>query len=410
MAIFSGSNTDDFILGTEETDEIFAGGGEDFIRANAGDDTITITNDTNRWNIIIDGGEGTDRAILNSADFGDIRNISFSTYNTSENELTFTDSSGNIIRLSNVEEIELDGTVYRVNMPAREGIEGDLVNLESRVVLGIPKTDGSDQSGIFYTDDPAAGGLGSPFPDYEPIRDDEGTPLTSLTFHGTQLADYIDIHSQSDGREILFGYDGADTLKSGAYADRIYPGEGNDSVRAGGGHDRVWAGDNDTGSDSIEGNEGNDILGGGAGNDTLKGGADNDTLYAGRGDDSLQGNSGNDILFNGGGADTVSGGAGDDTLWGGGGDDTLSGGEGTDTFIFGRGKGADTINDFNADEDILNLAFTDTDFTSTQSVLDAATETTVNGEAGVLIDTGDGNSVFLAGLSLAGLSNAQFIL
>ena len=82
------------------------------------------------------------------------------------------------------------------------------------------------------------------------------------------------------------------------------------------------------GADTLYGEEGNDVLNGGGGNDWLYGGADNDALSGGTGDDSLSGD------------------AGDDVLDGGAGNDSLSGGSGNDTYLFYRGMGQDTINEY----------------------------------------------------------------
>lgn len=81
----------------------------------------------------------------------------------------------------------------------------------------------------------------------------------------------------------------------------------------------------------------NGIIHGGAGNDGLSGGSGNDELYGEDGDDTLYGNDGNDILD------------------GGTGNDTLCGGNGTDTYIFAKGYGNDTINEWGSDHSIVKL-------------------------------------------------------
>ncbi|MFN5350089.1 MAG: calcium-binding protein, partial [Polaromonas sp.] len=72
-------------------------------------------------------------------------------------------------------------------------------------------------------------------------------------------------------------------------------------------------------ADTISGAAGADVLYGRDGNDSLNGGADNDTLYGENGADTLDGGTGND---------------------------TLNGGAGNDTYLFGRGSGADVINEY----------------------------------------------------------------
>ncbi|MBK1810258.1 hypothetical protein JHL18_06375, partial [Clostridium sp. YIM B02505] len=86
----------------------------------------------------------------------------------------------------------------------------------------------------------------------------------------------------------------------------------------------------------------NNVLRGNGGNDTLNGAGYNDALYGGKGNDKLNGSDGNDVLD------------------GGEGSDSLNGGYGADTYIFKKGYGVDTINnytyyDYSGDIDILKM-------------------------------------------------------
>ncbi len=85
---------------------------------------------------------------------------------------------------------------------------------------------------------------------------------------------------------------------------------------------------------------------GAGGDDKLSGGIRDDLLAGGRGNDTIAGMPGNDRLDGGDGNDTLGGGSGNDLLFGGRGDDALAGGWGADTFVFRRGDGSDTIEDF----------------------------------------------------------------
>ncbi len=85
-----------------------------------------------------------------------------------------------------------------------------------------------------------------------------------------------------------------------------------------------------------------DVLHGGAGRDPLSGGAGNDKLYGGNGPDILRGGDGRDRLI---------GGKGDDTLTG----DDLFGPQSKDIFVFKKGGGSDTVNDFTDGVDVLDL-------------------------------------------------------
>ena len=173
-----------------------------------------------------------------------------------------------------------------------------------------------------------------------------------------------------DGNDAIFGGDGADSLTGGSGIDQISGGEDDDSIVGGDALD-ILSGD--AGNDDISGDNGADILLGGSGNDSLAGGAGDDLLEGGTGDDTLAGGMGadflsgdrgndqllggteNDALFGGDGADSLIGEAGEDFLAGGKGDDSLTGGSGVDVFAFQPQDGDDTITDFVAGEDRIEL-------------------------------------------------------
>ncbi len=233
--------------------------------------------------------------------------------------------------------------------------------------------------------------------------------------------------STSDGRDTIDGGLGNDTIDGGNDNDSITGGEGDDEVignsgqdtlRGGAGNDAVSGGDDDDeifsgnddfGDDTVGGDAGNDTVGGGRGNDSVNGGDGDDVLFGGRGDgvdndDTLLGGEGADTLYGGSGDDSVDGGDGDDQIWAGEGNDDLSGGAGADTFFFGDMSGNDTVLDFDASADTIDLTFASTDFTSFAEVQAAASGTTQGGQSGVLIDLGDEDSVFIIGISVNDLS------
>ena len=212
------------------------------------------------------------------------------------------------------------------------------------------------------------------------------------------------------GADTLLGGDNDDQIDGGADDDFLRGDKGNDLILAGAGNDTSYAGRNDTGNDSLDGGTGNDLLGGNAGNDQIDGGDGDDLLFGAADADQVNGDAGNDTVFGGEGDDTLDGGAGDDSLFGGEGDDLISGGSDADIFFFANGHGEDVVTDFDASEDTLFLANTVTTFTDVASVEAAATETTVDGTAGLLIDTGGGNSVFLEGITTSDLSVSNLVL
>ncbi len=233
------------------------------------------------------------------------------------------------------------------------------------------------------------------------------------------------------GNSVAFAGTGDDTLYGGEGHEQLGGGTGDDSIAGGAGNDTIYGGQNDNGSttlndrlqgedgddlifasggaDSVAGGEGNDQLFGGDQNDQIFGGNGDDTLFGGNGADTIRGEAGADEIFAGNGQDLVLGGSGDDTLRPSGGDDTLTGGTGSDLFVFANNHAQDRIEDFSTSEDSLDLANTLADFGSVADVTSAASETTQGGDAGLLIDTGGGNSIFIVGLTLNELASVTIV-
>ena len=102
-----------------------------------------------------------------------------------------------------------------------------------------------------------------------------------------------------------------------------------------------------------------------------------DSLYGEGGNDNLSGNSGNDSLYGGTGSDTLNGNDGDDILDGGEGNDWLYGGNGNDTYIFGKGYGNDTIEDWGGSSKVVFKDVNSNDVT-VSNLWDSTLEMTVN--------------------------------
>ena len=133
-------------------------------------------------------------------------------------------------------------------------------------------------------------------------------------------------------------------------------GVGNDNLIGGKDRDVIFGEDGD---DRLSGKDGNDALFGGAGNDLLYGDNEDDVLEGGTGNDNLNGGKGNDRLLGGEGNDYLNGDNGDDILDGGSGNDSLSGNDGADTYVFGKGFGQDTVYNYDSDNSVDTLRFTD---------------------------------------------------
>lgn len=174
------------------------------------------------------------------------------------------------------------------------------------------------------------------------------------------------------GNDRILGGTGRDTLRGRIGNDRLLGGAANDILNGGLGSDRLDGGEgNDLlkgrrGLDLLIGGAGNDVMSGGRRNDRLRGGSGNDTVDGGQGDDFVKGGGGNDILTGRTGRDTLVGFAGDDTIVGGLANDLIVGSAGADRLSGKRGRdvfeyrslqdGGDTITDFAANRDSINLS------------------------------------------------------
>ncbi len=209
-----------------------------------------------------------------------------------------------------------------------------------------------------------------------------------VTIVGSKKSDLVDATNTVPGQPLptnnddtIFGNKGDDDLSGLLGDDTINGGNGKDILRGGGGNDIL----------QVKGNEGTrDVFDGGLGTDTLQfiGGnqvtlrgfdasASSIEILQGNGKglkgtsaaDSfdfsgltsmsavafVDGNRGDDTLIGSAFADDLRGGKGADRLDGGGGADLLEGGRGVDTFVFADGYGADTVLDYEAGKDIIDL-------------------------------------------------------
>ncbi|MEH2389368.1 MAG: calcium-binding protein [Nostoc sp.] len=191
--------------------------------------------------------------------------------------------------------------------------------------------------------------------------------------------------SGSTGDNLLFGGDGNDSLNLSGSVQyfsnsprRDSRSLGNNTLEGGAGDDSLSA-SGSKGDNLLSGGDGNDFLdlsgsyysdygdsftdSRSLGNNTLEGGAGDDRLSASgsTGDNLLNGGDGNDTLTASGasGKNILKGGNGNDYLTGGNGNDSLYGGNGTDTFAFSSYKeGIDTIYDFNATNELIQVSAT----------------------------------------------------
>jgi len=435
-----GGTGNDTINGNEGADVITGDGGSDLLIGGAGNDTFSFTLDDISLDTI-QGGEGYDvisgifdsEVNLLDGNISGVENIDVSN-NLNGNRFVGDHSANYISVNTNVgalmtssviianggnDTIEADGGADFISAGEGNDIATGLAG-DDQIFAG----DGDTGADVFIGgagDDTLSGGGGDDFIVGDAFLQGSNTRIIA----GLEVGDRT-----ADGSDVIFGGAGNDTLIGGSFDDRVIEDglyQQGEALAFGFAPNVIWGG---TGNDLVLGASGNDILGGGAGDDTLRGGGGDDTLYGGQGDendtglnDVLSGGSGNDMVFAGAGNDSILGGQGDDTLIGdegddtldgGVGDDTLVGGSGADTFVFSIGSGGDTVTDFNTGEDILDLSNTGIDFTDLASVQAVASTIMTDFADGnsivrLRIETGDGASVILDGLTVDDLTSINIV-
>jgi Ca2+-binding RTX toxin-like protein len=130
-------------------------------------------------------------------------------------------------------------------------------------------------------------------------------------FEDFVFANVVDSRSGNGPGIIVYGTDGANSMKGSYDRDDFYGRAGNDMLNGVSGNDLLDGGDGD---DMLLGGSDEDTLNGGAGTDMLLGGLGNDVLNGGAGVDKLFGEDGSDRLLRSDGLDTLDGGAGFDML------------------------------------------------------------------------------------------------
>ncbi|WOQ86427.1 calcium-binding protein [Vibrio cholerae] len=370
-SILLGTNTQggsaaDFAIGSKGNDIINAGGGNDIVEGGLGDDTLHgqdgddqlfggVGNDTLTVNgsgsNTLEGGEGDDLLKVNrSVDVyyqRDHVRKAVNTFNGGQGNDRLEGSAGAETYVFNrgdgqdtINDYDhnswssVDGWNQVDRIVLGEGISRDELALRrdgNHMVLVIGGLDSGDSITIenAYTDKRYR---------IEQIELSDGTQLTpqSLPLLTTEGDDVVE-GGGFDETVTLLG--GNDTLNAGGGHDTVSGGSGNDTVHAGAGNDVVRG---DEGDDTLHGQDGDDQLFGGVGNDTLTvNGSGSNTLEGGEGDDLLKVNRSVDVYYQ---RDHVRKAV--NTFNGGQGNDRLEGSAGAETYVFNRGDGQDTINDY----------------------------------------------------------------
>jgi len=274
--ILQGNDGDDVLFGADGADNLSGNAGDDALLGGGGNDTLS-GGDGNDW---IDGGNGDDA--INGDNGNDILNGS------DGNDTIYGGSGADILQGGDGDDLLMGGDGDDI-------LYGGLGNDELQGGNGNDVLDGG--GGAATLD----GGDGTDTANFKSST--TGVTLNVETLFSSKYltsienvggSDYNDaINGRLNSINVLYGYNGNDSITGGNLADHLYGGAGNDTIHGG------------DGNDILSGDGGTDYLYGDGGNDTLIGSTGSQYLYGGDGDDILDGGADNDWLDGGNGIDTV---------------------------------------------------------------------------------------------------------
>lgn len=411
-----GEGGNDLIYGDDGEDELYGGSGNDEIHG--GEDNDTLYGDDGYDKLY---GEGGDDTLYGGEDDDELygENGSDTLFGDAGNDKLFG-GDGEDYLYGGEDDDELfgeEGDDHLYGGNGNDYLEGGNGNNDLHGGEGDDTLVGGDDTDYMYGD----GG--------------------NDTFYGGNGPNYMyggsgdDNFTGGEGYDYIEGGTGHDVMNGGNDGSKIYGGTGNDIIYAGGGNDYIDPGEGD---DYIQDDHGDDtiIFKAGYGTDTISDAAGHNTIllsglsiesavmsringsdlqisfgadniiikqyFDGAGFQNfningtmindlitdLHGSDSNDwmsawsdsgVTIHGeGGNDTLYGGNGDDVLDGGTGDDWLYGGNGNDTYIFGKGYGNDTIEDWGGSSTVKFKDVNSGDVTIT-NLWDSTLEMTVNG-------------------------------
>jgi Ca2+-binding RTX toxin-like protein len=379
----------DLLLGMENVD---AGGGDDFIMGNSGNNEI----EGGEGNDTIDGGAGID-----GCDFSDVNN------EIDLNLAIVQDTGDGLDLILGMENVDAGG--------GDDFITGNSSNNEIEGGEG---------------DDTIDGGMGIDTCDFG-----DWNNIVNLTIDTEQ--------NTGEGTDVIVGIEnvdgggGNDSITGNDLDNTIMGGSGNDTLNGGAGSDTASFGDNNNvvnlniniaqntgdgtdilmgcenadgggGNDEILGNSGNNDISGGKGNDKIKGGNGNDKIKGGDRFDLVAFGNGNnkvdlsittaqntgegsDVLSScenvnaGGGNDSIMGNDANNVIAGGDGNDTIKGGKGNDAVSFGNGNNT------------VDLSITTTQVTGEGTDLITGVENVDGGAGNDFISGNTGNNILAGG-------------
>ncbi|HEY8564667.1 MAG TPA: calcium-binding protein [Beijerinckiaceae bacterium] len=365
LALDGGAGSDTILSG-DGADVLLGGDGNDVVAGGRGDDVAFLGADADTFvwnpgdgNDVVEGQAGVDTLLFNGANTAETINV-FA--NGGRTTLT-RDIAAVTMDLNGVEVIDLKtlGGADKIAIGDLSGTSTTavVVDLASAASVADGQADQVSVRGTSGADNLALSGLGSLQIDglAATVRIDHADvgldALTILAGDGDDRIDASAIASGSLARS-LFGEEGNDLFVAGAGSDHIDGGSGVDTADYGASSVGVnvslasGAGSGGLATGDVLVSVENVI--GSALNDLLTGDDKANVLQGGLGADSLTGGDGADLIYGNQGEDMIFGGQGFDTVFGGQGLDLIYGNQGED-LIYGNlgedtlfgGQGQDTL-------------------------------------------------------------------
>lgn len=385
ITIYGGDGDDTLLRGSDQTDVIDGGPGNDTIRGELGADTLTggPGNDSLSGGggpDTMTGGPGLDSFVAGSEDdtlFAEDDEADTQLNGGSGFDTAFIDAGLDATPVA-VEVVNGDGGPPPPPPPPGDCSYDAAARSVSAAIAGGMQSTLKVSGGAIWFGPAACGAATTSNTDSISIGGAAGTVETLVidmsggafepgaTAESSGISEIEIATSLGDASDVIVvhGTSGDDTIRMGSTGMGLNSDDDRDVTFApipaqveifGGGGTNTLTGTGSFGNGSVftgkvilHAGDSGDALTGGAGNDELYGGAANDTITGGLGSDMADGGDGNDTLNGSDGDDTLIGGLGADSFSAGGGNDTMradddladtsiNGGPGTDTAYYDAG-------------------------------------------------------------------------
>lgn len=377
--ILIGNSLINNLVGGDGNDTVSDLGGSDYFDGGTGDDIYTFNTDSPLASDSITDSAGTDRLDFTGSSSDVSMNLSLTTAQAVNPNLTLTLSSAS--SMENVSGGSGNDTL------TGNSLNNQLIGNDGNDILtgaaGGDTLDGGagNDSFLFNTNtalgsDSVTDSSGIDRISFSGSASDVSVDLSLTTAQTVNANATLTLDSATSVENATGGF-GNDILTGNTLPNNLVGGDGNDTLTGAGGDDLLDSGagndiyqfntDTALGSDSITDSSGIDRLSF-AGNTssvkvnlgstaaqavnanltlTLPSASSLENLYGGSGDDMLTGSSLANVLDGGAGNDSLFGGEGADTLYGRAGNDALDGGNGNDTYAFNTNSflGSDNVTD-----------------------------------------------------------------